>query len=259
MSTTTQRSLPILIPIAIAEEAALPNQPARTSESFWATRRRHEAARRRRLALAMLLSLVAHLAVFLASRSAPATRVTQPVARSTQEVFQLPVELEEPQEETPDLPPDTQTVELAPPSLPDQMHVAVESDFVQAAAPPIQVSLHSEGSLIHIPQRFGGESVFSGTKVFSLEDLDRRPELVRSVHPLYPPELSSARIHGLVIVHFIVDANGGIVQPELVSAPHPLLGAAVIRCLAQWRFRAGIKAGRAVSTSMELPVRFGPE
>jgi len=69
----------------------------------------------------------------------------------------------------------------------------------------------------------------------------------------------NARISGLVVVRFIVDPQGEIQNIKIMSTPHPSLGAAVSRSLSRWRFKAGMKGGRAVSTTMELPVEFTPE
>jgi TonB family protein len=153
----------------------------------------------------------------------------------------------------------TQAIDVGRPTLPDPITVPVATDFTISPAPVSPVSTLIDSSLLRIPESVGRSTELSRQRVFNLAELDHQPELVQSMNPVYPPELQGTNVYGIVVVHFIISAQGEIIRPEIVSTPHPALGAAVTRALARWRFKAGMKAGRAVSTAMELPVRFNLE
>jgi protein TonB len=137
------------------------------------------------------------------------------------------------------------------------MSTVAVADITVVIKPSVPVPASSDQVRWSVPagQTRTPPANFAG-RVFQLSELDRRPVLVSSVEPVFPTELTTASVEGIVVIHFIVSARGVIEDPVVVSTPHPLLGAAVTKALAHWQFRAGMKNGRAVSTEMELPVRF---
>ena len=142
-------------------------------------------------------------------------------------------------------------------SLPEPMSTAAVADITVVIKPSIPVMVSTDSVRWSVPDsQMRPAAAPSLAHVFKLAELDRRPVLVASVEPVFPGELSTTSVEGVVVVHFIVNSHGTIEGAAVVSAPHPLLGTAVTKALSQWQFRAGMKNGRAVSTEMELPVRF---
>ena len=219
-------------------------------------------ARRFHLAGAFLLSSGLHAAFLLgfnARPSLPVTAAPQLSAESIEAAF-APTE-EPPPPETKvsaDEAPEDRPAPVSQASLPEPISTAVVSNITTVITPSVPSLPRYDSNRFAIPvsQVRQPEKNFSEAQIFSLADLDRRPEILSRIEPIYPAELATAPIKGIVIVHFIVNRRGQVVQAEVVSTPHPLLGYAVVKAVARWQFRAGIKSGQAVSTEMELPVRF---
>jgi len=216
---------------------------------------------RSRLLWALAFSGLLHAGFFLAEHGAKpvviAPKVATPLAM---EKFRVP--LEDPPEvaevEFDQQPQPLNVVDFAPPSQAELMTLPISSDFVMEARPQLENLGKVDTTAIRL--RSGSDGVLAApAKVFTLAELDRAPVIVHQVRPVYPHELEAAHIHGSVVVHFLVNADGSVSSAEVVSTPHPLLGLAVVRSLEKWRFKAGTKAGKAVITAMELPVRFNAE
>ena len=79
--------------------------------------------------------------------------------------------------------------------------------------------------------------------------------LVRGVRPLYPPLARQARIQGTVILRAIVGKDGSIENLQLVSG-HPMLAAAAIEAVRQWRYRPYTLNGAPVEVETEITVNF---
>ena len=162
-------------------------------------------------------------------------------------------------EETVETTQDMHALDVAPPSLPELMSIPVDTDFVIPPLPPAPETLGPKVAQFVIPQSAGRSVAPAGQKIFNLSELDKVPQVLQSFSPTYPLELMRSHVAGLVVVQFIVDPQGDVQDVKIVSSPHQLLGLAVKRAISRWRFRPGMKAGRAVNTTMELPVEFTPE
>lgn len=84
----------------------------------------------------------------------------------------------------------------------------------------------------------------------------RKPQVYYMVDPIYPESLLLVGTEGEALVEFTVDASGAVVNAKPVRAPHPLLGESAVAAVRQWRFRAGLKDGKPISSTMQVPVRF---
>jgi protein TonB len=86
-------------------------------------------------------------------------------------------------------------------------------------------------------------------------DYDQGPQLIRQTKPLYPQEAFVKKIEGVVEVEFLIDGNGDVVSARVIRSV-PLLDAAAIATVKQWKFRAAMKGGRPVATIARAPVTF---
>lgn len=84
------------------------------------------------------------------------------------------------------------------------------------------------------------------------------PHLQSLVEPTYPAELMADKISGEATVQFTVRADGTVTDLQVVSSSHPAFGPAAVAAIAQWKFGPGQKDGRAVNTTMRVPVKFRP-
>ena len=75
------------------------------------------------------------------------------------------------------------------------------------------------------------------------------------MRPTYPPIARSARVSGIVVVDTIVDTTGRVSEAR-VARSIPLLDAAALDAIRQWRFEPATLDGRAVRVSTTVTVNF---
>ncbi|MCU0770633.1 MAG: energy transducer TonB [Verrucomicrobia bacterium] len=93
-------------------------------------------------------------------------------------------------------------------------------------------------------------------EVFDVAELEKRPEAVSQVAPMYPPELRKAKIEGLVTLVFVLDETGRVDEPRVENSSRPEFEKPALDAIRKWRFSPGMKDGQAVRTYIRLPLRF---
>jgi periplasmic protein TonB len=84
----------------------------------------------------------------------------------------------------------------------------------------------------------------------------RSPSVLSQVEPVYPPAARRDRIHGVVVVEVQLDRVGRIARLHIRKSI-PLLDAAALAALRQWRFGpARNEYGTAIAATVVVPVRF---
>jgi periplasmic protein TonB len=162
-------------------------------------------------------------------------------------------QLEAPPEEIePPPPPPEEKVEEPPPppaltDAPPPMHLNVDLD----------VAMGSGGALAGFGM-FGGaaDSAGSALDTFDVSDLERRPEIVSSVPPQYPPELRKAKVEGAVTLVFVLDETGRVEDLRVENSSRAEFEKPALDAVRRWKFRPGMKDGEPVRTYMKLPIRF---
>ena len=81
------------------------------------------------------------------------------------------------------------------------------------------------------------------------------PRQTYSIAPEYPPLARQARISGTVVVDAVIDERGNVVQARVVSG-HPLLIAAALKAVAQWKYEPTSLNGQPVSVELQVQVHF---
>jgi TonB family protein len=84
------------------------------------------------------------------------------------------------------------------------------------------------------------------------------PVVVTEVRPKYTDEAKAARIEGTVLMTCVVSTDG---QPTRISVVHSLdsvhgLDDAAVSALEQWRFKPGVKEGKAVAVRVHIEMTF---
>jgi len=92
--------------------------------------------------------------------------------------------------------------------------------------------------------------------VFSIAELDRHPEPVVQVAPVFPFNLKRDSIEGRVVVEFVVDTEGRVLGAMAMQSTHPGFEEAAVAGVGRWKFRPGQKNGRPVNTRMRVPILF---
>jgi protein TonB len=81
------------------------------------------------------------------------------------------------------------------------------------------------------------------------------PVKVVNVDPIYPPIAQQARVQGVVILEAIIDERGAVKTASILRSI-PLLDAAALDAVRQWRFTPARLNGEAVPVVMTVTVRF---
>lgn len=97
-----------------------------------------------------------------------------------------------------------------------------------------------------------------GPQAAIIEAAELDAKLVRRVSavPVYPRESRQAGTGGAVELAFIVDRDGQVLLPQLISAPDEALGWAALNAAARWRFDPPRRDGKAVDARARAVLRF---
>lgn len=96
-----------------------------------------------------------------------------------------------------------------------------------------------------------------GGGVWSPKDAEAVPRYGDNARPAYPPLARLRGYQGVVVLFVEVLVDGRVGQVGIRrSAGHEILDRAALEAVRAWRFEPGRKEGRAVTMSVEVPVRF---
>lgn len=149
--------------------------------------------------------------------------------------------------------------DLVPPMQVDTA-APTASAFLQPIQPPPPPGIARSTGLIVIPGRPGG-GLGTGTgtgfqTIFDLANLDQPPVIRVSVKPIYPYEMSRAGINGQVLVGFIIDTDGNVKDPYVISSTRREFEAEALRAISRFKFKPGRKNGVDVNTRRSQPFLF---
>jgi TonB family protein len=92
--------------------------------------------------------------------------------------------------------------------------------------------------------------------IVSVKELDKAPFPVRQDPPNFPYALQSDAVSGKAEVEFVIDRDGRVVFPRIVSASHEDFGWAAATAVSRWRYSAPVKGGQKVDARMTLVINF---
>jgi protein TonB len=93
-------------------------------------------------------------------------------------------------------------------------------------------------------------------RIFELTELDRRPQQIHAVAPVYPHVMQRAGVEGRVIVRFVCDKDGRVQNARVRNSSRMEFEKPALDAIRQWRFEPGVKSGVRVAVNMELPLSF---
>lgn len=102
----------------------------------------------------------------------------------------------------------------------------------------------------------GGKGEFNWGDITGLVGLDRTPATRLQVSPIYPYEAKKNGLTGQVVVDFVVDERGDVVQAKVVSSSDRVFEEPTIRAIMKWKFEPGKRSGRVVPFRMAIPLHF---
>lgn len=216
-----------------------------------------------RFLLPVTIAAVLHASVFFGAKASHKTPVSKaPPAEAVSCTFS--VAMEDP------VVPDAAATDTAPKGSPDSPPQSPESftrepsDFAQPVAltaplptllAPTTIPLGPFG----IPDGDPNLIVLQGPKTFTTGALDNPPRTRSQVAPVYPNEAKTDGSSAEVMVEFVVDENGRVVNPQIVRSTDRRFESATLRAVARWRFEPGTIRGKAVRFRMAAPVVFSLE
>ena len=174
--------------------------------------------------LAVLLSAGMHAVVILGFNDRTIVKRQMVVEDTSSEMLMMP-DLKEPEDDKPkvlsdDEPMSAPSVQV--PMLADiPINVPLDNSFTQLVdlTPPMKAEAAAQ-SIMSIPLNIqrGRPDTSKIKDLFNIADLDRRPEPVVQTQPTYPFEMKRAGIEAQVRIGFIVDNQGNVILPYVISA-----------------------------------------
>jgi len=93
--------------------------------------------------------------------------------------------------------------------------------------------------------------------LFSISDVDRYPQSLIQLKPLYPARARMRRIEGSVTVEFTVTENGNTKDIKIITADPPkTFNRAAVRAIERWRFSPAEVDGKSVQVRIRQNIRF---
>lgn len=164
-------------------------------------------------------------------------------------------------EETVVMIPPPEVFEAPPPPTPPPPANTLEPEFEE---PKVFIGIE-ELDLILNP------TAGSGTGGYALPDLtglmnteidfedwevDEKPVPTKQISPNYPPRLKGLGISGQVNLLIVVESNGSVRNIKVEKSSHPDFDRPAIDALSRWKFKPGMKGGKAVNTRVRVPMVF---
>lgn len=222
---------------------------------------RYQTERKPRYALAFgaALALSLHAAVFYGTDTKSARPRVAAAAQEQVVQIEMPALPPEEQEEKVQELAEEQVATVAVPQLAEVPSNVALSDFSQLVELRPQISVDSSAlrtAMIPVNHGRGGGGLGNGGHLFKLSDLDRVPQAIAQPDPNFPQYLRDQSEGGVVVVQFIVDADGDVRDARVVSSTERQLDRSALEGVRRWKFNPGMKNGRRVATLMEVPLRF---
>jgi len=79
--------------------------------------------------------------------------------------------------------------------------------------------------------------------------------LVHRIDPTYPAIAKTAGVQGIVLVRAVISSYGRIEQAQVISGS-PLLSAAALEAIRQWKYRPYVLNGTPIEVETEITVNF---
>ena len=92
------------------------------------------------------------------------------------------------------------------------------------------------------------------TQLAAQIDEDRRPEPIKQPQPIYPSAMKDSGMVGEVTIEFVVDTQGNVQSPTIISSNNPSFEQPAIDAISKWKFKPGIKNGAPVNTKIRIPI-----
>jgi len=208
------------------------------------------------LIVGIVVSLAFHSTIFVFSRkNTPPPRV----AAVKEEVVQMempPID-EEKEDKVEEMTDEPMENVIAPPTLMDTPTIVPVDAFQQTLTPPPPPGLTPSKGAITIPVNKPGANFGKGiSNLFNVGDLDQQPVARVRQAPTYPYDMRRAGINGTVVVEFIINTEGDVIQTQIVRSSHREFEMPALQAVQKWKFKPGKKGGRVVNVRASQLLEF---
>jgi TonB family protein len=100
------------------------------------------------------------------------------------------------------------------------------------------------------------EPALKVAKVAHIKGMDKAPEAIQRVAPVYPMELRERGIQGVATVEMLIDSTGRVVEAKAVRATMPAFAAQAEAAAKQWTFRPAEASGKKITARVMVPFEF---
>ena len=144
-------------------------------------------------------------------------------------------------------------VEQEQPAEPSSEQIAELVARAAALQEQLQAVLDELQALLGDSDRSAGGS--NSNEPFRIGDGIRPPAKIVNADPVYPPEAREARVQGVVILEATLSRTGEVSDVEVLRSV-PLLDAAAVAAVRQWRYEPTLVDGEPVSILMTVTMNF---
>jgi len=164
-----------------------------------------------------------------------------------------PIEEEKP-EPVNSLPQETPQQQVAVPTLPDLPTNVTINSFTEPLTPPQSPDIIGD-KVVTIPiTRPTGPGKSDG--IFNPDQVNQKPIARVQTQPNYPYEMSKQGISGEVLVEFVVDQKGDVIDSRVVRSSNREFEASALQAVQKWKFKAGRKGGQPVKVRVSQLLEF---
>jgi len=208
------------------------------------------------LIIGIVVSLALHSSIYIFSKkNAPPPRYAPPKEEVVQ--FEMPPLDEEVEDKVEEMTEDAIENIIAPPSLMDTPTIVPVDAFTQTLTPPPPPGLTPTKGAITIPVNKPGANFGKGiSNLFNVGDLDQQPVARVRQAPTYPYDMRRAGINGTVVVEFIINTEGDVIQSQIVRSSHREFEMPALQAVSKRKFKPGRKGGRVVNVRASQLLEF---
>jgi TonB family protein len=109
----------------------------------------------------------------------------------------------------------------------------------------IILALAASAALAADPEPVKREAIFKGDYVRAQKGM-QAPKILKSAPPKFPPAFRDARISGVAVVEFIINADGEPEEVQYSSASDKAFGEAACAAVKKFRYEPGMVDGKPV-------------
>ena len=151
--------------------------------------------------------------------------------------------------------PETHQKKRPPPMERPSLPIETEDEDVPDDVTIADTELDFDAPVVDIPRPMRKDDVEVEEEILEFWVVEQKPELLRSVNPVYPEMARRAGLQGQVLVSFIVTKEGRVAEPQVLKGPE-IFRAAALEAVRQFRFEPAMQNDRAVVVRMTIPIRF---